>query len=255
MPDSLLKPLVDNNVIGVIICRRRLRHRAPPSPRDQAVRPSADWVDLGFDAVVAVLHWVIALVPLAVFGMVAADRRHASGFAPFARWARSSARSSWGCSSRRRGISRGSTSAPGSARSNCSAAAATPWLMAFSTDSSTATMPVTYACLKDKVGLRDESARMGALIGTNFNNDGTALYEAMSALFIAQLVGRHLSLGQQLVVMLMSIVASVGAAGIPEAGTVTMLLVFTAVEPARRNTWRCCSRLTGSWTAAARWST
>ncbi len=52
----------------------------------------------------------------------------------------------------------------------------------------------------------------------------------MSALFIAQLVGRHLSLGQQLVVMLMSIVASVGAAGIPEAGTVTMLLVLSVVR-------------------------
>src|SRR5438045_8029653 len=63
--------------------------------------------------------------------------------------------------------------------------------MAFSTDSSTATMPVTYACLKDKVGLREKSASMGALVGSNFNNDGTALYEAMAALFIAQLIGQH----------------------------------------------------------------
>ncbi len=46
--------------------------------------------------------------------------------------------------------------------------------MAFSTDSSTVTMPVTYECLKDKVGLREESASLGALVGSNFNNDGTA---------------------------------------------------------------------------------
>jgi DAACS family dicarboxylate/amino acid:cation (Na+ or H+) symporter len=103
-------------------------------------------------------------------------------------------------------------------------------VMAFSTDSSTATMPVTYACLKDKVGIREQNANLGALVGSNFNNDGTALYEAMSALFVAQLIGMHLSLAQQLLVMLTAIVASVGAAGIPEAGLVTMTLVFRAVN-------------------------
>src|SRR6185312_11354452 len=94
--------------------------------------------------------------------------------------------------------------------------------MAFSTASSTVTMPVTYASLVEKVGLREESASLGALVGSNFNNDGTALYEAMAALFVAQLIGGHLTLSQQLIVMLTSIVASVGAAGIPEAGLVTM---------------------------------
>ena len=54
-------------------------------------------------------------------------------------------------------------------------------------------MPVTYEALKEKVGLREESASMGSLVGANFNNDGTALYEAMSALFIAQLIGQDLS--------------------------------------------------------------
>jgi Na+/H+-dicarboxylate symporter len=101
--------------------------------------------------------------------------------------------------------------------------------MAFSTGSSTATMPVTYQCLTEKVGVREKSASMGALVGANFNNDGTALYEAMAALFVAQLLGQHLSIGQQLTIVLTSIVASVGAAGIPEAGLVTMTLVFTAV--------------------------
>ena len=64
----------------------------------------------------------------------------------------------------------------------------------------------------------------------NFNNDGTALYEAMAALFIAQMTGIDLTLPQQLIVVLMSIVASIGAAGIPEAGLVTMTLVFEAVH-------------------------
>jgi Na+/H+-dicarboxylate symporter len=110
-------------------------------------------------------------------------------------------------------------------------------VMAFSTASSTATMPVTYACLRQKVGLRERSASLGALVGANFNNDGTALYEAMAALFISQMLARQypeqfhvLTPMEQLMVVLMSIVASVGAAGIPEAGIVTMTLVFNAVK-------------------------
>jgi len=102
-------------------------------------------------------------------------------------------------------------------------------VMAFSTGSSTATMPLTYALLREKVGLREQSASLGALVGANFNNDGTALYEAMSALFVAQLLGMQLTFGEQFMVVLTSVVASVGAAGIPEAGLVTMTMVFNAV--------------------------
>jgi DAACS family dicarboxylate/amino acid:cation (Na+ or H+) symporter len=108
-------------------------------------------------------------------------------------------------------------------------------LMAFSTGSSTITMPVTFECLRQRVRLRKESASLGALVGANFNNDGTALYEAMAALFVSQLLaaqglGVELTLPQQLMVVLTSVVASVGAAGIPEAGLVTMTLVFHAVD-------------------------
>lgn len=122
-----------------------------------------------------------------------------------------------------------SASVHGCALLNYSAAARDALVMAFSTASSTATMPVTYAVLKDRVGLREQSASMGALVGANFNNDGTALYEAMAALFIAQMIGMDLNVQQQMMVVLTSIIASVGAAGIPEAGLVTMTMVFTAV--------------------------
>src|SRR5262249_55518315 len=88
-------------------------------------------------------------------------------------------------------------------------------VMAFSTGNSTTTIPVTYARLYT-LDLRDRSASLGALVGSNFNNDGTALYEAMNALFIAQLLNHSLSLVDQLMIVLTSIVASVGAAGIPE---------------------------------------
>jgi Na+/H+-dicarboxylate symporter len=70
---------------------------------------------------------------------------------------------------------------------------------------------------------------MGSLVGANFNNDGTALYEAMAALFIAQMTLQPLDPWQQVLVVLTSVIAAVGAAGIPEAGLVTMTIVFHSV--------------------------
>ncbi|HLO98497.1 MAG TPA: dicarboxylate/amino acid:cation symporter [Fimbriimonas sp.] len=101
--------------------------------------------------------------------------------------------------------------------------------MAFSTASSAATLPVTYRCATEKLGIKPDNANMGIMVGGTFNHDGTALYEAMAALFIAQGVGMHLGFSQQIVIVLMAIIASVGAAGIPEAGLVTMIAVFNAV--------------------------
>src|SRR5262249_43120550 len=86
-----------------------------------------------------------------------------------------------------------------------------PWL-ASSTASSAATMPVTYACMREKVGVREESAGLGVLVGGTFNHDGTALYEAMAALFISQVIGQQLGFQDQLLLVLMAVIASVGAA-------------------------------------------
>jgi DAACS family dicarboxylate/amino acid:cation (Na+ or H+) symporter len=102
-------------------------------------------------------------------------------------------------------------------------------LTAFSTASSAASLPITYACAREKLGVSEESASLGIMVGGTFNHDGTALYEAMAALFIAQGLGLDLSASQQVLLVIMAVFASVGAAGIPEAGLVTMIAVFTAV--------------------------
>ena len=79
--------------------------------------------------------------------------------------------------------------------------------------------------------MRVQNASLGVMVGGfAFNHDGTALYEAMAALFISQGMGLHLTFPQQVVVVIMSVIASAGAAGIPEAGLVTMMAVFTAVQ-------------------------
>jgi Na+/H+-dicarboxylate symporter len=104
------------------------------------------------------------------------------------------------------------------------------FLMAFGTASSAATLPITYRCATENLKVKHENANMGIMVGGTFNHDGTALYEAMAALFIAQGLGMVLGPQQQVIIVLMAIIASVGAAGIPEAGLVTMIAVFKAVN-------------------------
>jgi Na+/H+-dicarboxylate symporter len=79
------------------------------------------------------------------------------------------------------------------------------------------------------MGVSDRSARLSACVGTNLNNDGITLYEAMAALFLAQAAGYSLSLPQQGVVVMASVLAGAGIAGIPEAGLIVLPLVLGAV--------------------------
>ncbi|MDB4419451.1 dicarboxylate/amino acid:cation symporter [bacterium] len=102
-------------------------------------------------------------------------------------------------------------------------------LTAFSTASSSATLPVTMECAEKEAGVSERSANFVLPLGATINMDGTALYEAAAAIFIAQVVGMDLSLMQQLTIALTATLAAVGAAGIPEAGLVTMLIVLNAV--------------------------
>lgn len=234
VPEAVLKPLVDNNVIQLIVIAlsfgivlRGLKSEQIAQGKN-GYQPIEDVIGILFEAVVRILNWVIALVPLAVFGIVAKTVAK-EGFAPFQSLgafiiAVLVALLLQACYYLTR-VKFGSWVHP----LKFLAGGSDAFLTAFSTSSSAAAMPVTFEVLQTKVGLRESSAALGALVGANFNNDGTALYEAMSALYISQLIGQHLSLGQQVIVILTSIFASVGAANIPNAGLVTMTLVFTSV--------------------------
>ena len=102
-------------------------------------------------------------------------------------------------------------------------------LTAFSTASSTATLPVTMECAVTKAGISKRSTEFVLPLGATINMDGTALYEAAAAIFIAQAIGFELGATQQLVVAVTATLAAIGAAGIPEAGLVTMVIVLNAV--------------------------
>ncbi|ANF82594.1 glutamate:proton symporter [Acinetobacter sp. NCu2D-2] len=102
-------------------------------------------------------------------------------------------------------------------------------ITAFATSSSSATMPLSMKCAQENLGVRPQTAGFVIPLGTQLNMDGTALYEAAAALFIANLMGLDLTLGQQLVVCATAMIASLGAPGIPSAGMVTMIMVLQSV--------------------------
>jgi Na+/H+-dicarboxylate symporter len=235
VPDSIIKPFADKTSVislvllglGMGIALRMLKQQQIAAAKED-YKPIEQVISILFTTVINMLHWVIMLVPLAVLGIVARTIA-LQGFAPFQSLLIFVVAVILGLMIQGAyyllRIQFGSWVSP----KHLLTKGLDPLIAAFSTASSTATMPITYETLIEKVGLRKSSASLGALVGSNFNNDGTALYEAMSALFIAQSLNLNLTISQQFLVMLTSIFASVGAAGIPEAGLVTMSLVFNSV--------------------------
>lgn len=102
-------------------------------------------------------------------------------------------------------------------------------LFAFSTSSSNATLPLTIETAEEKIGVSNEVASFVLPLGATINMDGTALYQAVAAVFIAQIYGIDLSLGMQVTIVLTATLASVGAAGVPSAGIITLIIVLNAI--------------------------
>ncbi len=100
---------------------------------------------------------------------------------------------------------------------------------ALSTASSAATLPVTIECVEEENKISRRTTLFVIPLGATVNMNGTALYESIAAIFIAQMVGIDLGLGDQVLIFLTATLAAIGAAGIPEAGLVTMVIVLQAV--------------------------
>lgn len=232
IPASIIAPFSDNNVLSVVLVAllvgAAIRHHVR-SPDANVSLVSAERVLRSCNAVVGIiLGWLVRLVPIAVF-CVTARTVGEHGLSPFQGLARYvgvgclglilqiilvyplwivwvgklSVREVW------RVVQR-------------------PIAYAFGTNSSLATLPVTLHAL-DELRVPKAASRLGACIGTNFNNDGILLYEAMAVLFVAQAMNVDLSVGEQVFAALMSLAAAMGVAGVPEAGVVSLSLVLSAV--------------------------
>ncbi len=103
-------------------------------------------------------------------------------------------------------------------------------ITAFSTASSSATLPLTMDAMENKAGVSNRISSFVLPLGSTINMDGTALYECVAVIFIAQIYGIDLSLSQQFTIVLLALLVSIGAAGIPMAGLVMMTIILQAVH-------------------------
>jgi len=232
VPSSIVSPFLDNQILAIVVIAllfgfglRRARQDAPFASGARTIEGALATL---LRVVEVVLTWVIALIPFAVFGVVArAVGEH--GFEPvkglgvyvavgllglalhilltYQVWlvifAKRSLVSFW-------------------------REAREPVVYAMGANSSLATLPVTLRAL-DRLGVSKRSSTLGAVVGTNFNNDGIILYEGMAVLFVAQASGVDLSIGQQVLAAASCMVAAMGVAGVPEAGFISLALVLNTV--------------------------
>lgn len=103
-------------------------------------------------------------------------------------------------------------------------------LVAFSTSSSMATLPVTMECLEENLGVEDEITSFVCPVGATVNMDGTSLMQAIAAVFVCQVLGHGLNFGDQLTIVLTATLASIGAAAAPSAGIVMLVIVLESVD-------------------------
>jgi proton glutamate symport protein len=102
-------------------------------------------------------------------------------------------------------------------------------ILGFSTSSSAATLPVTMDCVEKNLGVSEEVSSFVLPLGATINMDGTSIHQGVSAVFIAQAFGLDLSLGQQLTILLTAVLASIGAAAVPSAGIIMLIIVLESV--------------------------
>ncbi|MEI8281403.1 MAG: dicarboxylate/amino acid:cation symporter [Armatimonadota bacterium] len=235
VPKNFITPFIENDMIGIIILAitlgfaMRILIRGTNEKLVKSITSLQNVLNAVFQMMVTVLTWVFELVPLAVFAVVAAtvSDKGLGQLLAMGYWIVAVVvallimlvfymiRLKIQSNVRPIQFLKGGSDA---------------FCMAFSTASSAATLPVTYRNAVENLKIREDNANLGIMVGGTFNHDGTALYEAMAALLVAQGLGMNLPIGQQIVVVVMSMIASVGAAGIPNAGLVTMIAVFTAVK-------------------------
>ena len=235
VPQNIVQPFLDNQVISIVLLAVLIGAALRRVQQFQIHQGRTDYVAVehavvtGFEVIQQIMRWVVALVPLAVFSVVAKAVGE-GGLAKLAllgpyvlvvtgglaiqilvvyqSWifwgTRYSLKQFW-------------------------AAARHPVTVAMGTSSSLATMRDTLIALEQKLGVSKSAARLAACVGTNLNNDGILLYEAMAVLFVAQYEGIHMTLGQQALAALSCIIAGIGIGGVPDAGLISLTIVLATV--------------------------
>ena len=235
LPTSLFKPLVDNAIISIVILAvlggaalRRVKTRQIELGQTGYLVIESG-IATTYQAIEVILGWAVGLVPLAVFGVVARTVG-LYGFSAFRGVIPYMAVGILGLAIQVLVIYQGWLVLVAKMPLRLFWAGAKEAVAtAVGTGSSLASLPVTLDSL-DKMGVTPRSARLAACVGTNLNNDGILLYEAMAVLFVAQVIGVDLGFGEQMLVAASCVIAGIGISGVPDAGLISLLIVLKTVN-------------------------
>ena len=233
IPSNVFKAMVRTDILPLIFFS--LLIGAALSTLGELGRPVVTVISGLNEAVMKLVHWIMYIAPIGIFGLIAGRIGEAKGFAGF--WPELVAVSKYSATvvlglgvhgivvlpllllflGRRNPLTyfRGM---------------ATALLNAFSTASSSATLPLAMEGVENQNGVSRRTSSFVLPLGATINMDGTALYEAVAVMFIAQVYAISMDPAQQVVIVLTATLAAIGAAGIPEAGLVTMVIVLRAVD-------------------------
>ncbi len=235
MPKSVFEAFTENSILALALSAvvfglalRSVLHGLERDRRDRLLPIVDDTVELGRHVFQKILAWAVELAPFAVFAVVAkavGEKGLASlgglwaylvvgaaglllqmglVYLSWVRWAGVPIGTFW-------------------------RVARKPMMYSVGTNSSLATLPLTLDAL-DELKVSRQASTLGACVGTNLNNDGILLYEAMAVLFVAQAYGIPLGLGTKLLVVGLCWVATIGIGGVPEAGFVSLSIILTQLE-------------------------
>lgn len=232
-PESLMKPFVENTVISLILIAlllgfalRRVRAHAQGEEKNLIDR-FAVFLSVMTKMFEVALTWLVHLTPIAVFGVVAKTVGE-YGFEPFKGLAQYLGVGMLGLFLHVVIVYQAWIYFKGIPLKFFWKKVRPLLVYAFGVNSSLATLPLTLQKL-DELEVSKESATLGACVGTNLNNDGILLYEGMAVFFVAQAAGIHMDFMTQLSAALICVLGTIGIAGIPEAGFITLALVLSTV--------------------------
>ncbi|HEU5073655.1 MAG TPA: dicarboxylate/amino acid:cation symporter [Polyangiaceae bacterium] len=233
VPSNVVTPFSENLILSVILLAillgfglRKVKKEqlALGKTGHQGIESAVDVILRAFEVV---LGYIVKLIPLAVFGVVC-KATGAHGYAPFYGLGVYVAVGVGGLLLHVIVVYHTWLLVLGQSLVTFWRAAREPVFYAMGANSSLATLPITLKAL-DRLGVSRGASALGACVGTNLNNDGIILYEGMALLFVAQASGIELTLTQQLVAAAVCLVASMGVAGVPEAGFISLAVVLNTV--------------------------
>ena len=231
IPSNLIAAAAETNVLALIVFA--LLFGAALTTIGEAGRPVVTFFNGANDAIMKLVHWVIWLAPVGIFGLVAANIAKQGGGEAFgdelAKLGKYVATVSVGLLLHSTVLCLVLWLLAGRRPLSYLLGVARALLTAMTTSSSSATLPVTIECVERNNGVSKEAAGFVLPLGATVNMDGTALYEAVAVVFIAQSLDISLAFDALLIIFLTATLAAIGAAGIPQAGLVTMVIVLTAV--------------------------